>query len=271
MSENELLQLSPSRISDFQQCPALYKYRALDKLLERPGIDALRGSLVHLILEKMYKANRQDRTFEIAVESTRQCWDDLILLEPELVCALDSNLEFPLVSKPLIPEDRLLILFAEVKTLLANYFQLEDPTRFDPESTEELIDFDLSPNLKIKGYVDRIDKSPQGWIRINDYKTGKSPNENFTSKAMFQLKFYALVIFKKTGSIPKMLRLIYLKDSQILTYEPDERDLDITLNKVLNISEQISDSKSKNHWPTRVSKLCDYCYFKPICPEFAQD
>jgi putative RecB family exonuclease len=124
--------------------------------------------------------------------------------------------------------------------------------------------------LKIKGYVDRIDESPQGWLRINDYKTGKSPKENFSSKAMFQLKFYALVIFKSTKQIPKLLRLIYLKDSQILTYEPTEQELDLTLKKVEAVASQIQHSKDNNEWPTNITKLCDYCYFKSICPAFTK-
>lgn len=268
MSELEMLQLSPSRISDFQQCPALYKYRAIDKLPERPGLDALRGSLVHLILEKLYAKKAIDRTFDSATSSTMRCWEELLSAEPDLICALDDKIEYPLTLAHSIAQDRLDILFEEVKVLVANYFGLEDPTRVEPESTEKLIEFDLNPNLKIKGYVDRIDRSPQGWIRINDYKTGKSPNENFSTKAMFQLKFYALVIFKQINEIPKMLRLIYLKNSQILTYEPTIKDLELTLAKVETIASQINEAKTTNLWPTRVSKLCDYCYFKNICPEF---
>ena len=67
MTEIEMLQLSPSRISDYQQCPALYKYRAIDKLPERPGLDALRGSLVHLIIEKLFTLPAAKRDFETAV------------------------------------------------------------------------------------------------------------------------------------------------------------------------------------------------------------
>jgi putative RecB family exonuclease len=128
----------------------------------------------------------------------------------------------------------------------------------------------LADDLKIKGYVDRIDVSPQGWLRINDYKTGKSPKENFSSKAMFQLKFYALVIFKSSKQIPKLLRLIYLKDSQILTYEPNEQELDLTLKKVEAVASQIMRSKETNDWPTNITKLCEYCYFKSICPAFTK-
>ena len=265
-----MLQLSPSRISDYQQCPALYKYRAIDKLVERPGLDALRGSLVHLILEKIFKNPPTDRDFTKAISLTMECWQELVQLEPELVCALDENLTFPLTETIEVKEERLDVLFEEVKTLIANYYLLEDPSKIQPKSTEELIEFDLSDGLKIKGYVDRIDESPQGWLRINDYKTGKSPKENFSSKAMFQLKFYALVIFKSTKQIPKLLRLIYLKDSQILTYEPNEQELNLTLKKVEAVATQIQRSKETNDWPTNVTKLCDYCYFKSICPAFTK-
>lgn len=268
MLEKEMLQLSPSRISDYQQCPALYKYRAIDKLVERPGLDALRGSLVHLILEKIFNNPPTDRDFTKAVSLTKDCWQELVQLEPELMCALDENLTFPLTESVEITQERLDVLFEEVKTLLANYYSLEDPSKIQPKSTEELIEYDLTDDLKIKGYVDRIDESPQGWLRINDYKTGKSPKENFSSKAMFQLKFYALILFKSTKQIPKLLRLIYLKDSQILTYEPNEQELLLTLKKVEAVASQIQLSKETNQWPTNVTKLCDYCYFKSICPAF---
>ena len=265
-----MLQLSPSRISDYQQCPALYKYRAIDKLVERPGLDALRGSLVHLILEKVFKNPPTQRDFMTAVSLTKICWEELLKEEPELICALDEKIAFPLTESIQISDERLDVLFEEVKTLVANYYLLEDPSKIQPKSTEELIEFDLSENLKIKGYVDRIDESPQGWLRINDYKTGKSPKESFSSKAMFQLKFYALVIFKSTKQVPKLLRLIYLKDSQILTYEPNEQELDLTLKKVEAVAAQIQHSKDTNDWPTNITKLCDYCYFKSICPAFTK-
>ena len=270
MPEKEMLQLSPSRISDYQQCPALYKYRAIDKLVERPGLDALRGSLVHLILEKIFNNPPTDRDFTKAVSLTKECWQELVQIEPELVCALDENIDFPLTETVEITQERLDVLFEEVKTLISNYYSLEDPSKILPKSTEELIEFDLTDDLKIKGYVDRIDESPQGWLRINDYKTGKSPKENFSSKAMFQLKFYALVIFKTSKQIPKLLRLIYLKDSQILTYEPNEKELELTLKKVEAVASQIQLSKETNNWPTNVTKLCDYCYFKSICPAFTK-
>jgi len=266
--EKTILSLSPSRISDFQQCPQLYKFRAIDKLPERPGIDALRGSIVHLILEDLYKLEKSQRVFEWAIRDIYSYVDRLLKEDPNNYCAIDELIDFP-ISEPLkIDMTKIDNLISEIKLLLANYFQIEDPTRVEPESTEELIEYILTDQIHLKGYVDRIDVSPQGWIRINDYKTGKSPKQNFESKVLFQLKFYALVILKKSGKLAKQLRLLYLKDSNILSYEPTQSDMEITEQKIFSIANQINTSISENSFTPTKSKLCDYCYFKQICPAF---
>jgi putative RecB family exonuclease len=266
--EKTILSLSPSRISDFQQCPQLYKFRAIDKLPERPGIDAVRGSIVHLILEDLYKVEKSQRSFEWATSDIFKYVENLLKEEPNIYCAIDSNIDFPIVGEIEHDKEKIESLISEVKFLLANYFQLEDPSKIEPDSTEELIEHILTDEIHLKGYVDRIDVSPQGWIRINDYKTGKSPKQNFESKVLFQLKFYALVIYKKTGSLAKQLRLMYLKDSNILSYEPTLADLEITEQKIYSIAKQINLSLTENVFNPTTSKLCDYCYFKKICPAF---
>ena len=69
-------------------------------------------------------------------------------------------------------------------------------------------------------------------MRVVDYKTGRSPSEHFEAKALFQMKFYALVLWRLRGEIPKRLQLVYLGNSEIVAYEPDEQDLLGTERKV---------------------------------------
>jgi putative RecB family exonuclease len=266
--EKTILSLSPSRISDFQQCPQLYKYRAIEKLPERPGIDAFRGSIVHLILEDLYKIDKEQRLFDWATKDIHTYIHKSLEEDINYYCAIDTSIDFPISQSIQFDKEKIDNLTAEIKLLLANYFQLEDPTRIEPKSTEELIEHSLTEDVHLKGYVDRIDISPQGWIRINDYKTGKSPKESFESKVLFQLKFYALVIFKKTGMLAKQLRLLYLKDSNILSYEPTHTDIQITEQKVMSIAQEIKTSIAQDIFLPKTSKLCDYCYFKNICPAF---
>ena len=116
--------------------------------------------------------------------------------------------------------------------VLDRYFTLEDPRRLEPAERELYVETLLDSGLLLRGFVDRVDVAPDGAIRVVDYKTGRSPGEMFEAKALFQMKFYALVIWRTRGVIPRMLQLVYLGNGEILRYEPDERDLLATERKV---------------------------------------
>ena len=53
--------LSPSRASDFKQCPLLYRFRAIDRLPEPTSSAQLRGSVVHAALEQLYALPASER------------------------------------------------------------------------------------------------------------------------------------------------------------------------------------------------------------------
>lgn len=84
-------------------------------MVERPGLDALRGSLVHLILEQIFKNAPSDRDFTKAVSLTNECWQELVKLEPELICALDDKIPFPLTESVEISQERLNVLLKKLK------------------------------------------------------------------------------------------------------------------------------------------------------------
>jgi len=46
--------LSPSRAGDFMTCPLLYRFRVIDQLPEKPSPAAVRGTVVHAVLERLY-------------------------------------------------------------------------------------------------------------------------------------------------------------------------------------------------------------------------
>jgi len=69
--------LSPSRANDFMNCPLLYRFRVIDKLPEPPSADALKGTLVHSVLEDLFGLERQDRTPSQAHDSLPSIWEQL--------------------------------------------------------------------------------------------------------------------------------------------------------------------------------------------------
>jgi putative RecB family exonuclease len=101
-----------------------------------------------------------------------------------------------------------------------------------------------------------------------DYKTGRAPGELSEAKALFQLKIYALVLWRTRGVVPSMLQLIYLGNGEILRYQPDEADLRATERKVEAIWQAIRRAQESGDWRPNRSRLCTWCSHQSLCPEF---
>src|SRR3954462_2424754 len=76
--------LSPSRAGDFLSCPLLYRFRTIDKLPEPYSPDAVRGTVVHKVLEDLFDLPAAERTPERAGEMLSPAWETLVEHEPEL-------------------------------------------------------------------------------------------------------------------------------------------------------------------------------------------
>lgn len=248
------LALSPSRAADFKRCPLLYRFRAIDRLPEAPSAAQLRGSVVHGALERLYALPAPQRGPEAARDLVSPSWEHLISTEPGLAAGLDT--------------ERLL---AEARKLLAGYYRLEDPRGFDPQSCEQRIEVELTDGTLLRGFVDRIDVAPTGQLRVVDYKTGRAPSParaSTESKALFQLKFYAVVLLRSRGVMPARLRLIYLADGQLLDYSPDQAEL-LRFEKTLTaIWRAIQTAGATGDFRPNPSGLCDRCAHRVVCPAF---
>jgi putative RecB family exonuclease len=248
--------LSPSRASDFMTCPLLYRYRTIDRLPEEPSADALRGTLVHKVLEDLFDLPSPHRTPDRARDLLTPTWDALLEAEPALAELFTD--EGPDVAEWL----------TSCRTVLDRYFTLEDPRRLEPAERELYVEALLDSRLLLRGFVDRLDVAADGAIRVVDYKTGRSPGEWFEAKALFQMKFYALVIWRTRGVVPAMLQLVYLGNGEMLRYVPDESDLVATERKVEAIWRAIVRAQESGDWRPNRSRLCDWCSFQEVCPEF---
>jgi putative RecB family exonuclease len=247
--------LSPSRAADFKTCPLLYRFRCIDRLPEAPSPAATRGTLVHAVLESLFDLPAPARTLAAARELLPSAWQRVRDEAPEV----DS----------LFAEDADGTEFAawmdSAAGLLDNYFTLEDPSRLEPESREQLVEITVD-GLRLRGYVDRIDVSPAGDIRVVDYKTGSSPREAFEAKALFQMKFYALVLWRIRGVVPRQLRLMYLADSDTLSYAPDAEELQRFERTLIAIWAAIQRALASGDFRPSPSRLCDWCDHKAVCP-----
>ncbi|MGB7818100.1 MAG: PD-(D/E)XK nuclease family protein [Ornithinibacter sp.] len=246
--------LSPSRAADFKQCPLLFRFRTIDKLEGPPSPAAARGTLVHAVLEHLFDLPAAERTPEAALALLEPRWSALVKERPELAGMIEDD-------ETLTEES----WFAAARPLVEQWFDLEDPTRLEPEARELYVETEVD-GLTLRGYVDRLDVAPDGAMRVVDYKTGRSPSELFEAKALFQMKFYALVLWRMRGAVPRQLQLVYLGNGEVVRYTPDERDLLAVERNVRAIWDAVVRAAQSGDWRPRTSRLCDWCDFRDLCP-----
>ncbi|MFG2498964.1 RecB family exonuclease [Streptomyces sp. NPDC048441] len=250
--------LSPSRASDFMQCPLLYRFRVIDKLPEKPSEAATRGTLVHAVLERLFDAPAGERTAPRAKALVPGQWDRLREAKPELMELFADDER----------GERLARWLGDAEKLVERWFTLEDPTRLEPADRELFVQAELESGLKLRGIIDRVDVTPSGDVRIVDYKTGKAPRPEYSEGALFQMKFYALVVWRLKGVVPRRLQLVYLGSGDVITYDPRTEDLEQVERKLHALWEAITLATETGDWRPRPTKLCGWCDHRAVCPEF---
>lgn len=252
-----LATLSPSRGSDFKSCPLKYRLRVVDRLPEAPTRDATRGTVVHAVLEQLFDLPASERTIERAADLLAPAWERIAAAEPDVAALFEAD------------DPGLVAWLESARALLGNYFALEDPARLEPAERELYVTHELPElGVRLHGYVDRLDRSPTGRVRVVDYKTGKAPGVAYEASALFQLKFYALLLWRSEGVIPDALRLIYLGDVVTVDYRPDEDELRRFERTLVALWQAIKRASDTGDWRPRRSALCGWCSFQAYCPEF---
>lgn len=244
--------LSPSRASDFKQCPQLFKFKSIDRIESPPTIYQARGTTAHLALQRLFDLPGPDREPQKLYDLFREAWVELRKDDyPDLFDNVDDERAWGIDSL----------------NVLANYFSVEDPRTLEPLDRELDMREDLG-GIVIRGILDRMEETENGLV-ITDYKTGKAPPKRFSAEAFFGLTIYALLIRHRTGRTPDRLKLIYLTGPTVYEIPIDDEQLDDMEIQLRELWTTINSAIETGDFPTKISRLCDWCSYQNICPAFA--
>ncbi len=288
------LRLSPSRASDFKNCPQLYKFRVVDRLPEPPSEAQLRGTIVHKALELLFGLEPESRTRQAAADCLREALEihrrDAEALRTESTRAVPSQEGASSARPPDAGteslEDLLERLEAQAAALIDNYFALEDPTRVSIVGTERWVraplqldyrdtvrgaPIDHRVTVELVGVIDRLEHLGGGGLVMTDYKTGTAPRPGYERDAFFGMRFYTAILKASAPADPQpeKLRLIYLQDRQVLEEIPADSTVESTKNLIAAIAHAIIRAHLSDDWRPNPGPLCDFCHFRTICPAHA--
>jgi len=244
---------SHSRISTYENCPWKYKLNYIDNIKRyTEGIEAFLGSRVHEVLQKCYEDARRGKVDPLsdllAYYNTiwKTKWHDEIAIVREGMTAdhyRDSG-----------------------RKMLTDYYARHAPFNQDfTIATEKLVTFSLgNGRYQLRGFIDRLSRSPDGAYHINDYKTSASLPTQEMADGDRQLALYQIGInqlWSNVGNVHLVWHYLAF-DCAIVSHRTPDKLAELEGNTTRLIDE----IEAAQDFPPKESNLCGWCEYPDLCP-----
>ena len=251
---------SHSRLGTFEQCPLKFKYAYIDKLeTEIDGsVESFLGSRVHDALEKLYtdlkfeKENTLQELLDFYNSDWEKQWNENILI----------------VREEYTPEN-----YRKMgERFITDYYNRHKPFnkgRTIGLETRIVIKLDPEGRYVLQGFIDRLTDAGNGVYEVHDYKTANSLPEQDKVDADRQLALYAIAVREKYRDCKKVVLVWhYLAFDKELRSERTDAQLEDLKKDTIKVIKEIEAAKE---FPAKVSTLCKWCEFRPICPQWKHE
>lgn len=246
---------SHTKIGSFETCPLQYKYAYIDriKVEVEDTVETFLGSRVHEALEKLYRDKKFERLMSLEEllayynKLWKEEWKDSVVI----------------VKKEYTQEN-----YRKIgERCLSDYYKRHKPFdrgRIIGLETTDLMPLDEEGKYKFHIRIDRLMDMGNGVYEVHDYKTGSSLPKQEELDQDRQLAVYSLWVRQQFKDFKKV-RLVwnYVAFDKEMDSHRTEEQLETLRKETLA---KIKEIESAEEFPADVSRLCDWCLYKGICP-----
>ncbi len=249
---------SHSRLENFENCALQFKYRYIDKVEvpKRDSVEAFLGSRVHEVLEALHKGVQMGKIW------TR----DEILRRFHDLWEKEKHDEIFIVNRQYTLDD----YYRQGQKALSDYWDRYQP--FDGDITIALeehvsLTLDDGDRYRMRGFIDRISKTPDGRWQIRDYKTKRRLPTQEQADNDRQLALYQIGL-QRMFPQAKEVELIwhYLLFNEEVRSRRDRSDLERLKTETVKTIQLAEKAMAEDDFPPHESALCDWCDYFDICP-----
>jgi putative RecB family exonuclease len=268
--------LSYSSVRAYLECPLRWKYLYIDHLPEAPRGYFSFGRTIHSVLEEAVRplvvpvarrtpSGRSQRTLEDFRPGGSR--PDLVapsglIPDQEAVMEMYRRAWVSDGYTSLDEEGRYRQLGAEI---LARYWETVRADPPHPVAVEEHLEASWD-GVPVHGYIDRVDRTPEGGLEIVDYKTSRELSAA-DARESDQLGLYQVLVRENFSDPVERLTLYHLRSLTPLRSSPRAPSaLDALYGRVTTVRDGI---RSEEYPPTP-GRQCPRCDFRKICPEFKE-
>jgi putative RecB family exonuclease len=249
--------LTPSKVSTFKECALAFRLSAIERLPETPSEQAFKGTVVHRALELlMWEEDQGKRHLAVAFAKLER--------------ALAELLEGPEGQALGLAGQQLDDFASDARSLVHNYFQLEDPNTVQVLGTELRLQVELD-GLRLRGIIDRLELGADGELVVTDYKTGKAPGISQEQSRLGGVHFYAFLCEQVLGRRPARVQLFHLREPLAICGIPSDQSIAGLERQALAIWAAVKRACLLEDFRPRPGPLCDWCGYHAYCPAVGGD
>lgn len=234
--------LSYTQVSLYQSCPLCYKLQYIEGLAPKGKWYFSFGNTMHACAEYFFKVR----------VPPPPSWE-------ELLAFYEQN--WLSVGYESMEEETHYQAYGQ--EILDKFWEIHSADFRMPVAVEKLFYIDID-GIKLRGYIDRVDKLDSGGLAVVDYKTNK---ELFTAadlKDDLQLTLYQLAA-EQTWNLPvERLTLYHLRSNTPCSCRPRSK---IQLNEARNLVLKVADDITQGKFPATEHQYCP-CDFPEHCPYY---
>jgi len=267
--EASSMRLSPSKINTFRKCQREFYYKYIAKLPEQKTIHLFRGTLVHAILEDLFKT--QFKSFSAWEKGNPHEW---ILNEFENGWA--DKIEKHKWLWDIHSDEEISAMRVETHDILVNFVKAVD------KKLNEMVDWKIykskwqawnsvapkyaekwvkSQKYNVIGIVDVVCNDFDGGTTLLDYKTSKRYGPYLPEDYYVQLIIYAFLYTLEMGDMPNFVGVSYLRFDDTFYVKVNQQVLDEAKEIIMGVHDLLKEKHEEEDFEQTPQNLCKWCSF----------
>lgn len=265
--------LSYSKESNFDKCPLSHKLKYVDKNFSSKSSLAMEiGSILHKCLELkgIQKIENKSVDYEYLKTIVEEgCTESGEKSDNHILGIKDLKKKY--FEDFFVADNKSGMNYSEKMNVFYNKVlpsRIEDEA-WRPIAVEQKFEFVYDDRVIIHGFIDRVDKNPQGELRITDYKSSKAIFPETDIKTPMQHVIYDLACIYLYGQPAAdhvydfiLIDAIQGNDEGVCSKGYLKRGIK-KLDKVLN---EMDEMERTGEYPPKPTPLCYWCPFHSTSP-----
>ena len=268
--EPSFMRLSPSKINTYMKCPREFYYKYIAKIPEKKTIHLFRGTLVHAVLEDLFK--KEFKSFKAWEDGDPAAW-----MQNQFETRWAKDIDSKGWLWELHSDEEMAAMKLETEELLQNFVASVD------KKLNEMVDWKIykskwqawncvapkyaekwvkSHDYAVIGIVDAVCNDFDGGTTLLDYKTSKRYGPYLPEDYYRQLIVYAFLYTLEMGEMPKFVGVSYLRFDDTFYVKVNQGVLDEAKELIKMVHDCLKERMEVEEKYEQVPQnLCKWCSF----------